>query len=216
MRMFFRKRKNKLGLKINKFNKLNIGCGSDYIKDWLNVGIFPEKEISYGMIKEISGAAVLHFDMTNKLPMKDGSVKYIYASHFIEHLNFEEGVKLLERCYDLMRSGAVIRLTFPDLELWVRNYCENNTDFFEKYKNYFLKNKSPEVKTKGEIFMSQVHGWGHKWNWDFESMKHILGEIGFNNIEKKEAFDSDIPNIKGIEPRGEGRLLETIYVEAIK
>lgn len=214
--MFFRKKKNKLELEINKFNKLNIGCGSSYIKDWLNIGIFPEEEISYGTVKEMNGASVLHFDMTNKLPLRDGGVKYIYASHFIEHLNFEEGVKLLRRCYNFMQDGAVMRLTFPDLELWVRNYCENNTDFFEKYKNYFLKNKSPKVKTKGEIFMSQVHGFGHKWNWDFESMKHILSEIGFSNIEKKEAFDSDISNIKEIEPRGEGRLLETIYVEAIK
>lgn len=212
--MFFKKKKNKVISEINKFDKINIGCGNSYIKDWLNIGIFEEEEISYGDIKKINKASVLHFDMTNKLPIKDSNVNCIYASHFIEHLNFEEGVSLLKRCYSMMNDDAIMRLTFPDMELWIKNYYENNVEFFEKYKNYFLKDK--KIKTRGEVFMSQVHGWGHKWNWDFESMKHVLGEIGFNNIERKKVFDSKISNIKEIEPSGEGRLMETAYVEVIK
>jgi len=213
--MFFRKKQNKIISEINKFDKLNIGCGFYFIKGWLNIGIFPKKEIPYGAIRKINGASVFHFDITNEFPMKDSNVRYIYASHFIEHLSFKDGIKLLEKCYCLMENDAVMRLTFPDLELWVKNYYENNISFFEKYKSSIEK-ENFQAQTKGEIFMSQVHGWGHKWNWDFESMKHILGKIGFRNIEKKEAFDSKILNIKEIEPSEKGRLLETAYVEAIK
>jgi len=72
------------------------------------------------------------------------------------------------------------------------------------------------AKTKGEIFMSQVHGWEHKWNYDFESMKHVLEKVGFSQTTKKKAFESSIPDIKEIEPYREIRIFETAYVEAIK
>ena len=64
--------------------------------------------------------------------------------------------------------------------------------------------------------MSQVNNWGHKWGYDFESMKRILEEAGFTDVKMKKPYESIIPNIKTIEPGSEGRLLETAYVEAKK
>lgn len=208
--------KEKLELELKDVDKLNVGCGNDLLKGWLNIGLFSEERIHYGATKVEDGALVLNFDMTEKLPISENSIKYVYASHFIEHLKFQDGIKMLERCYKTMKKGGVIRLTFPDMGLWIKNYYENNLEFFEKYKSIFLGGDNSIAITKGEIFMSQVHNWGHKWNYDFESIKHILEKIGFSQVTKNKAFESLIPGIDKIEPKGEGRLLETCYVEAIK
>lgn len=209
--------KRRLIHKLKHVDKLNVGCGDEMIEGWLNIGLFPDGEIPYGTIKIINGALVLHFDVTEELPIDAGVVRYVYASHFIEHLGFAEGIAVIERCYKAMKKGGVIRLTTPDLELWIKNYYEDNFDFFRKYKNICFNAKDQSlVETKGEIFMLQLYDWGHKWNYDFESMKHILEKIGFSQVTKKKAFESLIPDIKKIEPGGEGRLLESLYVEAVK
>ena len=209
--------KYRLKNKLSNMDKINVGCGSDTIRGWVNLGLYSDLDIPYGTTKIIKGALVLNFDATEDLPVGEETVKYIYASHFIEHLSFIEGISVLERFYKIMKKGGVIRLATPDLELWIKNYYENNADFFGKYKNLCLTAEGRTlVKTKGEIFMSQVCNWGHKWNYDFESMKHILEKIGFSQVAKKRVFESFIPDIKEIEPNEESRILESLYVEAVK
>lgn len=200
--------------KLKGIDRINIGCGKDFIKGWLNIGLFLHVEIPYGYIIKQDGAFILNFDVTKRLPIARNTIKYLYASHFIEHLAFEDGIIFLKRCYMMMKKNGIIRLTFPDMELWIKQYYENNIDFFNKYKSFYFPTR--DVKTKGEIFMSQVHGSGHKWNYDFESMKDIMKRTGFSNIAKKQAFNSLIPEIRKIEPTEEGRLLETVYVEGKK
>jgi len=203
-------------LKLDNVKKLNVGCGERIIKGWLNVGLFNHEEHPYGKIKIKDGAEVLNFDMTKELPIRKGSIEYIYSSHFIEHITFRQGMKFLERCFYYLKEGGIIRITFPDLELWVKNYYENNHIFFKKYKSIFRGGAESILETKGEIFMSQIHNQNHKWNYDFESMKHILEKAGFSQIEKKRAFESCIQDIYDIEPGWMGRLMETCYVEAKK
>ena len=64
--------------------------------------------------------------------------------------------------------------------------------------------------------MAQCHGFGHKWNYDFESLKDIMEKAGFSKITKKAPLDSLMPEINELEPVNEGRVLETLYVEGQK
>jgi len=212
--MFWKKEPNP---ELEGMDRLNIGCGDHCIRDWLNISLWRNEEIPYGTTKKIRGAVVLHFDVTNGLPLPRNSVKYVYASHFIEHLKFQEGIKFLKRCHKVMKKDGIIRLTFPDLEMWIRNYYEDNMKFFRDYSRLVKPyNEISGLKTKGEIFMSQVHNWGHKWNYDAESMKHILEKAKFRETETRKMFESRIPDIRKIEPSNPTRLLETAYVEAVK
>jgi predicted SAM-dependent methyltransferase len=212
--LYFLFKKRALIEKLKGTTKLNVGCGDDLISGWLNIGL--SRDAAYGKITIKNEALVLNFDMTRELPIPENSVKYVYASHFIEHLTFQDGIAILQRCYKVMKKDGVIRLTFPDMELWINNYYENDLKFFERYRSLSLPGEKAVAVTKGEIFMSQVHGWGHKWAYDFESMRHILEKAGFTQIGRKKVFESLIPEIKDIEPGPEGRLLETGYVEAVK
>lgn len=207
--------KNRLPLRLKGTDKLNIGCGGNFVQGWLNIGLFSEREIPYGTTALRDGALFLNFDMTKELPLAENSIQFIYSSHFIEHINFNNGRVLLKRLYRVMKKGGIIRLTFPDLELWIKKYYKNDLSFFKKYKSIYLKKKS-YLTTKGQIFMAQVHVKGHKWGYDFESIKNILERAGFSQVKKKKAFNSLIPQIKLLESNSEGRLLETAYVEGVK
>jgi len=196
------------------FEKLNIGCGTKIAQGWLNIGLFPEDEVPYNTVQENDGALLLNCDVTGGLPSYIDNVRYTYAGHFIEHLTWDQGIGFLSDIYRITRPRGVLRLVFPDLELWVKSYYENDMEFFDTYQTTYLQSQS--VRTKGEIFMSQVHGFRHKWCYDFESIEHILRDAGFVDIEKKFALDSSIPDIDKVEPRSPGRLLESAYVECVK
>jgi predicted SAM-dependent methyltransferase len=206
--------RQELGAALKRVDSIHVGCGDRFVKGWLNVGLFPENRVPYGCVLEKEGALVLNFDVTRGLPVSEGQITHVYASHFMEHLTFADGVQFLERCRRMMKSGGIIRLTFPDLELWIRKYAENDTGFFEKYRSIYLKDG--QARTKGQVFMSQVHGFGHQWNYDFEGMRGILEKAGFSEVVRKRPFESLIPAIESLEPRDEGRLLETVYIEARK
>ena len=203
-------------------DKLNVGCGKTVVEGWLNLDLFETSSIPYGQIEQFfrgededeSPIYLWHLDITRETPIPDGHITSIYASHFIEHLDFEEGTRFLERCYRFMKPGAVIRLSFPDLRLWAQKYIENDSKFFAEYLRH---HPAPyPVETTGEIFMSQLHGSGHKWGYDFESMRDVLKRCGFTDITSKRAFESELPDIERLEPKHPGRLLESAYVEAKK
>jgi hypothetical protein len=61
----------------------------------------------------------------------------------------------------------------------------------------------------------------HRWVYDFNSLQKILGEVGFNNVSKLDAFrslNSGFPNIPlDVDEQGKSRKgLESTYIEAIR
>jgi predicted SAM-dependent methyltransferase len=196
-------------------SRLHIGCGFNFVPGWINVGLFEEDFLAYGAVTENNGL-VLHVDITKDFPFQDDALTAIYASHFIEHFSFEEGLSLARTFHASLKQGGIARLTFPDLEIWVRKYFENDGQFFEKYKGFFVNSPRTKIRTKGEVFMSQLHGWGHKWGYDYESAAHLLTLAGFSQVERKTLHQSAIPDIKRVESNWEGRTMETCYVEAVK
>ena len=63
-----------------------------------------------------------------------------------------------------------------------------------------------------------IFDWGHKWMWDYESLKMELESVGFGSIEQMEHLKSNIGRIEEIETRLskdkiEARNLESMFVE---
>jgi len=114
--------------------KINLGCGYEHFpQGWLNIGLFDEKDISYAQIKKINDAYVLHFDLTNELPIEAGSIEYIYSSHFLEHIQFQQAIDLFKRLKKSLVKGGVVKLEVPDLNLWICKYYENDEKFFKNF-----------------------------------------------------------------------------------
>ncbi|MGH8693080.1 MAG: class I SAM-dependent methyltransferase [Burkholderiales bacterium] len=89
---------------------LNVGCGSNFHSDWLNVDVVPPS------------AAVMAVDVRKGLPFTDEVFDAVYCSHLLEHLPRQKAASLLRHMHRVLRPGGVIRVVVPDLETLAREY----------------------------------------------------------------------------------------------
>jgi predicted SAM-dependent methyltransferase len=81
---------------------VNLGGGGNCLEGCLTVDVDPRAD-SY-------------VDLTKPLPFDDESIDAIFCEEAIEHVTKEEGARLLAECIRVLRRGAVLRLTTPDLD----------------------------------------------------------------------------------------------------
>ena len=74
--------------------KLNLGCGKDIKKNFINIDFYKHPNTKVDLIT----------DLGKKMPFKDSSVDYIYSSHLLEHLTWIEGNKLINDCYRVLNK----------------------------------------------------------------------------------------------------------------
>ncbi len=138
--------------------KINLGCGwRDFGKDWIH----------------IDGGDYDHLDSRDivNLPFKDNSVDLIYASHVIEYFDRVEIIEVLNKWKSKLKSGGTLRLAVPDFEAMAKLYIEKNIPL-----NNFLGPLYGKMKM-GKDFIF------HKTTYDFDSLKELLNEVGFRNMD---------------------------------
>jgi Methyltransferase domain len=91
-------------------NYLNLGCGSRFHSDWVNLDLQP------------IDSRVRSWDLRKELPFSAESFDVVYHSHFLEHLPRHAGAGFLRECYRVLKPGGVIRVVVPDLEQIARRY----------------------------------------------------------------------------------------------
>lgn len=89
---------------------MNIGCGKHYLKEWINLDCAP------------AFRDVQKHDVSSGLPFKDASVDVVYHSHVLEHLDRNEGFRLIKECHRVLKPDGVLRIVVPDLEEIAREY----------------------------------------------------------------------------------------------
>ena len=196
-----------------RVDRLHVGCGNVLLNGWLN--ILYEKRQEYGKVHQDHGASWLNYNLLKPWPIENNSIELIAGSHFIEHLDLNDGIKFLGEAFRVLRPGGTIRLSCPDLEIYANRYVKRDKAFFDhKLIREWCAFKKAE--TPGEIFIAKAYdsGGSHKWFYDFDSLKHILGSAGFTGIKKCGRLEGVVPDLETIEPPG--RELETLYVEAVK
>ena len=223
---------------IKEYKFINVGCSHlEMITEWLGITIWDGEYEGLEELKTENGITVyrhtdgggdvINHNVTDGLPFEDSSVEVIFSSHFIEHLTFEEGINFLKECHRVLRPDGILRISCPDMKLWIdKLYESKDKDFFETYKSQldipywenYLYSFKDNVKTNIQVLNSMIFNWGHKWMWDYESLKLQLESIGYHSVEQKEHLKSDIHIIENIETRLskeliEARNLESMFVE---
>lgn len=99
---------------------LNLGCGSRYHKDWINIDFISNNK------------DILAYDLLKGIPYKDSTFDMVYHSHLIEHLSKADGINFIKECYRVLKPNGIIRIATPNLEEIVNNYT--------KYLNRSLQN----------------------------------------------------------------------------
>ena len=138
--------------------KINLGCGwRDFGEGWVH----------------IDGGDYDHIESKNicDLPYEDGSVDLIYASHVIEYFDREEVQVLLINWQSKLKKGGILRLAVPDFSSMSRLYQDGAFNL-----DSFLGPLYGKMKMQENLIY-------HKTTYDFISLKNILNEIGFKDIQ---------------------------------
>jgi SAM-dependent methyltransferase len=89
---------------------LNLGCGTHYHNDWINVDLNP------------MSSSIIQYNFLQGIPFSDNFCDVVYSSHFLEHIPRDIGQRFLDECYRVLKPGGICRIVTPDLELMAKNY----------------------------------------------------------------------------------------------
>ena len=89
--------------------KLNLGCGKDYIDDWINVDFYDDSKCD-----------VIHDLEEFPWPWEDDSVSEIKIIHTLEHLgaDWKVYIKILQEMYRVCEDDAEIMVAVPSPWHW--------------------------------------------------------------------------------------------------
>lgn len=184
--------------------RLHIGAGNRILDRWVNIDVYPGRDL-----------------LTMRLPkglrkFSDQSVRYIYASHFLEHLSYpQEATEFLQHCYRILIPGGAIRIIVPNIKHIIRAYIADDEEFFKIQAE--LHPSWCTTKLEHLMYALQQDG-EHRYGYDFETLEKLLSQAGFRKIQRSEYHKSHIDDLN-IDYRAETDYPEKslhLYADAIK
>jgi hypothetical protein len=219
--------------------KLNLGCGNNTKKGFINVDSYQRQnklDVVCDLIKDF------------KFPPE--SAEYIYAEHLLEHFNWKDGRSFLINCYYTLKKDGILRLVIPDYKEVFEAYLNNDDLFFDSFRKaldedfkYYYRvyhqprkvleerpdnpppswhtSNDPKDKKKIELRIRHfkhnievvqwfTHQFGeHKTLWDYKSLKDFLLRIKFSKVIRSSYQ-------KGFDSDNKNRRKSSLYVEAQK
>jgi len=153
---------------------------------------------------DISDGCDLYWDLHRGIPFPTGSVRTVYSSHLLEHMDFESGQKLLGEVLRVLEPGGETSVCVPNARLYIDAYLgiselDPDHDFWE-----------PALQGREGISLVNYvayMGGEHKCLFDIASLLARLSSAGFVDVEER-SFDAsiDLPE----------REFESIYAQARK
>ncbi len=151
--------------------RLHVGCGARLEREWTNI----DMEINHH--PDQRDVVATEIDVRKMLPYGAGSVDMIYSEHFIEHLTRDEGQAFFAECFRVMRVGAAIRISTPDLATVVEAY--QNGDLGRWRRVGYLPT-SPARMVNEALTL-----WGHRFTYDLTEIVDALEAAGFHNVARR-------------------------------
>jgi predicted SAM-dependent methyltransferase len=167
--------------------KLQIGGGWQRLNGWLNTDL----ELIPG---------VMHMDATQRFPFKDGTFRYIYTEHMIEHVPYQKGEYMLTECYRVMRKGGVIRVVTPDLAAIVGLYRHDLSFDQNEYLLWFCRTFISEGCPRNAVsaINAMFRLWGHQFIYDEQTLRDAMHAAGFNTVSRCLLGHSDHPDLQNL------------------
>lgn len=178
-------------LSTHQVRKLQIGSGATLLDGWLCTDFEP------------AGARVIYLDATRRFPFHDDTFDYVFSEHMIEHVPYLGGLAMLQECHRVMKSGGVIRIATPDLDVLLNLRAKELTDAQRNYIDWICARYVPN-STLGPIHVinNAFRSWGHQFLYDAELLKAAMEEAGFRTVRQYVHSESDDPNLRGLESHG--------------
>jgi predicted SAM-dependent methyltransferase len=161
--------------------RLHIGAGTQRLPGWVNVDVFP---------------ADLAIDLRWGLPFSDGSARLVYMAHVLEHFNFEEEALFVVReLRRVLQPGGIARIVVPDLEKYFGAYVQRDVAFFAARERHWGASRRASLLSKF-LHYAGAGSWpdqreGHKFGYDFELLRELLLEAGFQSVVRSDFMRSN-------------------------
>lgn len=97
--------------------KLNLGCGDKKLDGYINIDIRPEVEPD----------VVMDVRYLDDSLFENGLADEIYTSHVLEHLPHWHYHSILERWIGKLKTGGILKIIVPDMQIVARNLLASNT-----------------------------------------------------------------------------------------
>ena len=172
--------------------RLHLACGRNIILTWVNVDLD-------------DCAEVIGWDLRKRLPIANGTVDFVYAEHFIEHISLDDGERLMRECHRVLKPGGVVRLSTPDLAFVVEKYQQG--DISEWANMGWLPSTPCRMLNEG------MRLWGHNFVYDRPELHALLGRAGFKAVIDVPWRESRHEVLNGVECRS---YHHELIVEAIR
>ena len=205
---------------------VNVGCGASPTPGWLNfdnswsVRIARFRVVRWCVLPWV-GTARREFIRTAlasrvqwadaaRLPLRDSSVRVVYTSHMLEHLDRRDVVQCLREIRRVLVPGGRVRIAVPDLHLLVQDYLQSG-DADRLMERSFLCTDRP--RSFGRKLLNVVVGERHhRWMYDGQSMSRLLLSVGFDAPAIVSAGRTTIDDCGDLDLNE--RADESVYVEA--
>jgi len=137
--------------------KLHLGCGQRFIPGFVHLDVQPAAHV------DIIGRV-------EQLPLKNGCVSLIYASHILEHFDRHTYKAVLAEWLRVLKPGGILRLAVPDFAACAAIYYEDGL-------------ADGLSGLMGLIVGGQRHKYDfHKMIFDEPFLRRVLLEIGFREV----------------------------------
>lgn len=155
--------------------QVQVGCGPYHHRpDWWNTDLRPFPNIDEA------------FDATKPWRWVD-LLSFVYAEHFLEHLEIDQALAFLVEAGRALRVGGRIRLTTPSLEWVLRSHFT-----FPKPRT---EQEFKETMETNRAF----YGWGHRFLYSKGVLERALLEVGYQDVQFFRYGQSNTAAFTGIE-----------------
>ena len=153
---------------------LNLGGGGNLREEWLTADVSPRADV--------------FVDCCKTLPFADGTIDGLMLEEVIEHLDYQQGLRLLRECNRVLRNEGLLRVSTPDLSWFAELQRkpspgatqQSTADFANREGCRFLGiSDAPDelirVAALNSIFLCH----GHRFVYTSQSLEELLGMAGF-------------------------------------
>lgn len=143
--------------------KLHVGCGNVHLSGWCNVDVLS------------TGSTDLVCDITTLKDLPNSCVGQIYTCHVLEHFPTSMISEILINWYRVLKPGAELRISVPDLDAITYIY-QTNIDHFQ------VPGHQPWIALiyGGQKDQYDFHKTGFNYCW----LKFILEKAGFVDVQR--------------------------------
>jgi SAM-dependent methyltransferase len=175
----------------------------------------PDGAAELGPLYRVDGAHLFtRLDIGEPLPFADGSLDWVYAEHLIEHVTLPVAVGWLREVRRVLAPAGLLRLTTPDLRLYIEGYRDGDGFFAKHRRRLEVMRVGPPMPERKAFMLNQIfYLYGHRWIYDLDELAFALAEAGFDPAKVRPCGfrTGERPDVAALDTTF--RRDETMYVE---